>query len=128
MTMAIRPPSNLPIWVRWIAPNQNLGEFTLTTTFYGYEPFAGVNLPMGYTMVSDWRNVDQVKIYIDNYLVDSQIANLASTATFPPAPAGGSLTNVPTFQTLVPQVTPGQGGRGGAPGPGRPLHRLLSRA
>ena len=59
MTLAIRPPSNLPLWVQWVAPNQNLGEFTLTTTFYGYEPFNGVDLPMGYTTKSDWRNVDQ---------------------------------------------------------------------
>jgi hypothetical protein len=124
MTLAVRPPSNLPLWVRWIAPNQNLGEFTLTTTFYGYEPFGGVNLPMGYTTKSDWRDIDQVKIYIDNYLVDGQIPNLAATATFPPAPTGGTLAGPPqagagtlTAQpvpTLVPQVTPGQGRGGGA--------------
>jgi hypothetical protein len=114
MTMAIRPPSNLPLWVQWIAPQQNLGEYTLTTTFYGYEPFNGVQLPMGYTTKSDWRNVDQVKIYIDKYDVDTQIPNLAATATFPPAPQGGSLATEQQFQTLVPQVTPGQGRGGGA--------------
>lgn len=130
MTMAIRPPSNMPMWVRWTAPQVNLGEFTLTTNFYGYEPFNGIYLPMGYTTTSDWRNVEQVKIYVDNYLVDDQIANLAATATFPPAPLGGTLagpaqggagTLTPQpFQTLVPQVTPGQGRGGGAGRAGGP--------
>ena len=60
----------------------------------------GVYLPMGYTQTSDWRNIDQVKIYVDNYLVDDQIANLAATATFPPAPLGGTLAG------------PAQGGAG----------------
>src|SRR5262245_51003070 len=117
MTLAIRPPSNLPLWVRWIAPQQNLGEYTLTTTFYGYEPVAGISLPMGYTTKSDWRDVDQVKIYVDQYTVDGQIANLAATATFPPAPAAGALLAQPEFETLIPQVTPGQG-RGGGGGRG----------
>ena len=129
MTMAIRPPSNLPLWVRWVAPQQNLGEYTLTTTFYGYEPVNGVDLPMGYTTKSDWRNVDQVKIYVDQYLVDSAIPNLAANATFPPAPLGGTLAGpaqsgagtltAPPIQTLVPTVTPGQGRGGGAGAPVR---------
>ncbi len=131
MTLAIRPPSNLPLWVRWIAPQQNLGEFTLTTTFYGYEPVGGIPLPMGYTTKSDWRDVDQVKIYVDQYVVDGQIPNLSATATFPPAPTAGTLAGpaqlgagtltAQPIQTLVPQVTPGQGrggggGRAGGPG------------
>ena len=130
MTLAIRPPSNLPLWVRWVAPQQNLGEFTLTTTFYGYEPVGGVSLPMGYTTTSDWRNVDQVKIYVDQYVVDGPIPNLSATATFQPAPTAGTLAGpaqlgagtltAEPIQTLVPQVTPGQGrggggGRGGGP-------------
>jgi glyoxylase-like metal-dependent hydrolase (beta-lactamase superfamily II) len=135
MTLAIRPPSNLALWVQWIAPQQNLGEFTLTTTFYGYEPFGGIYLPMGYTTKSDWRNVDQVKIYVDQYVVDGQIPNLSATATFPPAPTAGTLAGPPQVgagtltaepaQTLVPQVTPGQGrggggGRGGGAAPAGP--------
>ena len=126
MTLAIRPPSNLPLWVAWVAPQQNLGEYTLTTTFYGYEPFNGVQLPMGYTTRSDWRNVDQVKIYIDQYMIDSQIPSLAANATFPPAPVAGTLAGLPQvgagtlnpapFETLIPQVTPGQGRGGGGRG------------
>ena len=130
MTMAIRPPSNMPLWVSWIAPNQNLGEFTLTTTFYGYETVDGVELPMGYTTRSDWRSVDQVKIYVDQYVIDSQIPNLAANATFPPTPLGGTLAGPPQvgagtlnaapFESLIPQVTPGQGRGGGGGRAGGP--------
>jgi glyoxylase-like metal-dependent hydrolase (beta-lactamase superfamily II) len=125
LSMAIRPPSNLPQWVSWIGPNQNLGEVTYTTNFYGYEPFGGVELPMGYTTTLDWRNIEFKKLYVDGYYVDQQIPNLAATATFPPAPTGGTLagpaqagagtlTATPSFETRVPQVTPGQGRGGGA--------------
>jgi hypothetical protein len=124
MTLAIRPPSNLPLWVQWVAPQQNLGEYTLTTTFYGYEPVNGVDLPMGYTTKSDWRNVDQVKIYVDQYLGRQRNSESRRDATFPPAPIGGTLagrqvgagalTAQQPIQTLVPTVTPGQGRGGGA--------------
>ena len=56
LTIAIRPPSNLPEFVRWSAPQVNLGEYLLTARFYGYEPFDGLYLPMGYTTKSDWRD------------------------------------------------------------------------
>jgi glyoxylase-like metal-dependent hydrolase (beta-lactamase superfamily II) len=90
----MRPPSTLPEFVRWIGPNINLGEVTYTPRFFGYEPFDGVQLPLGYTTRFDWRpEVEQVKIYVDNYLVDSQIQDLAAPASVvnPPAgtPAGG---------------------------------------
>src|SRR4029453_12046098 len=79
LTLAIRPPSNLPEFVRWIGPQVNLGEVVYTTRFFGYERFSGVELPMGYTRRFDWRpEVEQVKIYVDNYLVDTGIENLAA--------------------------------------------------
>ena len=40
LTIGIRPPSNLPEFVRWIGPQVNLGEVIYTTRFYGYEHFA----------------------------------------------------------------------------------------
>jgi glyoxylase-like metal-dependent hydrolase (beta-lactamase superfamily II) len=91
LTIAIRPPSNLPEFVRWSAPQVNLGEYLLTTRFYGYEPFDGIYLPMGYTTKSDWRDVDQVKVYVDDYLVNTSIQNLAAPAsvTGPAAAAAG---------------------------------------
>ena len=131
MTLAIRPPSNLPLWISWIGPNQNLGEITYTTHFVGYEPFGGIELPMGYTTRIDWRNVEFKKLYVDGYIIDAQIPNLAADATFPAAPLGGTLAGPPqagagtlvaqpNIQTLVPQVTPGQGRQGGAGRAGGP--------
>jgi glyoxylase-like metal-dependent hydrolase (beta-lactamase superfamily II) len=116
LTLAIRPPQNMPMWISWIGPNQNLGEVTYTTSFFGYEPFNGVYLPMGMTTNLDWRNIEFKKLYVDGYTVDGQIPNLAATATFPAAPTGGVLSGPPPggIQTLVPQVTPGQGRGGGA--------------
>jgi len=94
LTIGIRPQSNLPDFVRWIGPQVNLGEVIYTTRFYGYEDFQGVQLPMGYTTRFDWRpEVEQVKIYVDNYLVDSHIDDLAApvaaTNATPGAAGGG---------------------------------------
>lgn len=85
LTMAIRPPANLPAWIRWSGPNVNLGEVAYTTHFYGYVPYNGVRLPLGYTTKLDWRDVDVLKLYVDGYLIDVQIDNLAA----PPAAAPG---------------------------------------
>jgi len=73
-------PNHLPAWVRWSNPQTNLGQVTFTTHFTGYGAFDGVLLPLGYDTRLDWRNVDYLKIYVDNYLVDSQIANLEAPA------------------------------------------------
>jgi glyoxylase-like metal-dependent hydrolase (beta-lactamase superfamily II) len=89
LTIAIRPPSNTPAWVRWSGPNVNLGEVTYTTHFYGYVPFDGINLPMGYTTKLDWRDVDFLKVYVDNYLVNTAIQDLAVPQSAANAPAGG---------------------------------------
>lgn len=91
LTLAIRAPMNLPEFVRWSAPHINLGEVANTIRFYGYVPFHGIELPLGYSMRYDWRpEVEQAKIYVDNYLMDTQIADLsAPTAGAGPAGAGG---------------------------------------
>ena len=130
ITLAVRPPANLPMWISWIGPNQNLGEVTYTTHFVGYEPFNGVELPMGYTTKLDWRDIEFKKLYVDGYSVDSQIPNLAADATFAPAPLGGTLAGpalagaatltAQPFPTLVPQVAPGQGRGGGGGRAGGP--------
>jgi glyoxylase-like metal-dependent hydrolase (beta-lactamase superfamily II) len=113
LTMAIRPPSNTPAWIRWSGPNANLGEVMYTTHFYGYVPFQGVRLPMGYTTKLDWRDVDMVKLYVDGYLIDSAIDDMAAPASLASAPAGRG------------------GGPGGGPGGGNvqvtPIARGLWR-
>jgi glyoxylase-like metal-dependent hydrolase (beta-lactamase superfamily II) len=106
LTIGIRPPSNLPAFVRWIGPQVNLSEVIYTTSFYGFENFSGLELPMGYTTRFDWRpEVEQVKIYVDNYLVDSQIDDLV-------APSPGA-----TAQGGRGGRAGGAGGRGGAGAP-----------
>jgi glyoxylase-like metal-dependent hydrolase (beta-lactamase superfamily II) len=97
LTIAIRPPSNTPAWIRWSGPNTNLGEVTYTTHFYGYVPFQGVRLPMGYTTKLDWRDVDLLKLYVDSYLIDTAIEDMAAPASLAGGPAG-------------------RGGAGGGPG------------
>ena len=39
--------SNLPAWVRWSDPHNDLGQVTFTTHFTGYAPFGGVLLRSG---------------------------------------------------------------------------------
>jgi glyoxylase-like metal-dependent hydrolase (beta-lactamase superfamily II) len=89
LTIALRPPSNTPAWVSWIGPNQNLGDVTYTTHFLGYVPFNGIYFPMGYTTRLDWRNIDLLKIYVDGYLVNSDIGDLSAPPPAPPGQEGG---------------------------------------
>jgi hypothetical protein len=81
LTLAIAGQSKLPAWVRWANPQGNLGQLTFTTHFSGYAPYGGVMLPLGYTTRLDWRNVDYFKMYVDDYAVDTQIADLAAPAS-----------------------------------------------
>jgi glyoxylase-like metal-dependent hydrolase (beta-lactamase superfamily II) len=105
LTIAIRAPQNYPAWIRWSGPNVNLGEVAYTTHFYGYVPWDGIYLPLGYTTKLDWRDVDFLKLYVDEYRVNGPIDNLAAPASVTsPAPA---------------QAGAAPGGRaGGAGGPG----------
>jgi hypothetical protein len=86
--MAIRPPGNLPEFVRWTGPHVNLGEVTYTTTFYGYTPWNGVRLPYGLTTRIDWRDVDFLKLWVDQWLVDTEIQDLAAPPAIANAPPG----------------------------------------
>ena len=47
--------------------SSKLGQLALTAYFTGYEPFSGLQLPMGYRTMLDWRPVDYLKLYVDNY-------------------------------------------------------------
>jgi glyoxylase-like metal-dependent hydrolase (beta-lactamase superfamily II) len=98
LTLGIDQSSKLPAWVRWANPQSNLGQLTLTTYFTGYEPFSGLELPMGYRTMLDWRPVDYLKLYVDNYLIDSTIPNLA-------APVAVSLSPEPPPATVDVKVT-----------------------
>ncbi|MEQ1575421.1 MAG: MBL fold metallo-hydrolase [Vicinamibacterales bacterium] len=102
LTMAIRAPRNYPAWIRWSGPNVNLGEVAYTTHFYGYVPWDGIYMPLGYTTKLDWRDIDFLKLYVDGYQVNAQIDNLAAPASVT-APA-------------VSQAGGAAGGRAGGPG------------
>ena len=78
LTLAIRPPNNFPAWVRWIGPDQNLGEVTYTTHYTGFVPFDGVYLPYGYNTKLDWRDIEYMKMWVDGYYVDDEIPDLTA--------------------------------------------------
>jgi glyoxylase-like metal-dependent hydrolase (beta-lactamase superfamily II) len=86
LSMAIAPVTNLPEWVRWTNPHNDLGQVTYTTYFTGYVPYGGLMLPLGYRTLIDWRNVEYFKIYVDNYTVDGQIPDLAAPQAVRSAP------------------------------------------
>lgn len=96
---------HLPAWVRWSNPMTDLGQVTMTTHFTGYGAYGGVLLPLGYDTRLDWRNIDYFKIYVDNYLIDANIANLAAPADVRNAPEPPSypvrpVTSVPVAKGI----------------------------
>jgi|GEM_PF-358895 len=78
LTLAIRPPMNLPAWIRWVTPQQNLGEVTYTTHYTGFIPYEGVYLPLGYNTKQDWRDVEYLKMWVDGYYLDTEIEDLSA--------------------------------------------------
>lgn len=93
--------NHLPACVRWSNPQTDLGQATFTTHFSGYGVFNGLLLPLGYDTRLDWRNVDYFKMYVDNYLVDTQIANLEAPAAVRNAPEPPSYPVVPVTSVPV---------------------------
>ena len=89
LTMAIRPPMNQPAWVRWVGPDQNLGEVTYTTHYTGFVPYDGVYLPLGYNTKFDWRDIEYLKMWADGYYVDAEIPDLAAPPEVLAQEAGG---------------------------------------
>ena len=103
--------SHLPAWVRWSNPQSDLGELTFTTHFSGYASIEGLLLPLGYDTRLDWRNIDYLKIYVDHYMVDDQIADLKAppevrSAPEPPSYPVQPVTSVPVGEHLW-RITPG---------------------
>ena len=77
---------NLPAFVRWSAPQVDLGQATFTTWFTGYGSFDGLMLPMGYDTRADWRDMDYYKLYVDHYDINGTIPDLAAPAEVRDAP------------------------------------------
>jgi glyoxylase-like metal-dependent hydrolase (beta-lactamase superfamily II) len=78
LTLAIDGVTQLPSWVSWRAPHDNLGDVTYRSAFTAYEPVGGVQLPMAFNTVSDFRDTVQRKIYVDRNTVDEPIDELAA--------------------------------------------------
>ena len=85
-TLALDPRSHLPAWVRWTNPQTTLGQLPLTTDYSGYTPHDGLLLPLGYTTNFDWRNITYLKLYVDAYVIDGKIADLAAPQATREAP------------------------------------------
>lgn len=86
MWMAIDPRTQLPSWIRRIAPHVNLGDVAVTSYFTGYVPYAGVQLPHGLMTRLDWRDQITLMFQVDSYRVDIPEDQLP---VFPEAPPGG---------------------------------------
>jgi len=85
-TLAVDRVAGLPRWVRWMASNPMLGDLTYQTAFTGYVPVNGVQMPMGFNTVIDFRNVAQSKLYVHRNTVDGPIDNLAAPQSVRSAP------------------------------------------
>jgi glyoxylase-like metal-dependent hydrolase (beta-lactamase superfamily II) len=77
-TLAVRDQTGLPVWIRWVEPHENLGEVTLRAEFSGYQPVAGVLLPMSFNTVSDFQDTVMLRLHVDRYVIDGEIENLAA--------------------------------------------------
>jgi hypothetical protein len=101
ISFAVDARTHLPAWMRWTAPHPNFGDVTYTTHFIGYQRFGGwLQLPSGYTTISDFRNVRQTQIYIDQYQIDASLGDLAAPA------AVASAATPPDAATVTAQVIP----------------------
>jgi hypothetical protein len=102
LSFAVDGRSKLPTWVRWSNPHSNLGQVNLTTHFSGYAPYGGLMMPLGYVTRADFRNVDYFKMWVDDYAVDTQIADLAA----PDVVRAGSEAD-PVIKAEATPVSPG---------------------
>ena len=111
-TLAVNSTSKLPTSVRWVGPHENLGELAYRAEFSAYEPFDGLQLPMGFNTVSDFRDTVMLRLHVDRYVVNGDIENLAAPRHVRTAPAP-----VAAYSVSAEPVVPGvwlMTGRGGA--------------
>jgi glyoxylase-like metal-dependent hydrolase (beta-lactamase superfamily II) len=101
-TLAVSDETGLPIWIRWVEPHENLGEVTLRAEFSAYEPVAGILLPMSYNTVSDFKETVMLRLHVDRYLINGDIANLAAPDSIRAAEAP-----VASYQASAESIAPG---------------------
>lgn len=76
LVFTIDHDSKIPKYVEWYTAQTNLGEITFTTTFTGYMPFDGIQLPMGYNTKMDFRDTVYFRMYVDGYKIDKSVESL----------------------------------------------------
>lgn len=101
-TLAIAAATHLPQWVRWILPHENLGELTYRAEFSGWQQIDGVQLPMSFNTVSDFRDTVMLRLHVDRWVVDGAIDDLVAPQDVRAAPVP-----VPTFTAEATVVVPG---------------------
>lgn len=101
-TLAVSDESNLPIWIRWVEPHENLGEVTLRAEFSAYEPVDGILLPMSFNTVSDFKDTVMLRLHVDRYAVDGEIGNLAA-----PDAVRATEAPVPSYRASAEPIVPG---------------------
>ena len=89
-TLAVDRETGLPTSVRWMVHDQMLADVAYQTSFSGYMPIDGVQMPMGFNTTIDFRNVVQSKLYVNRNTVDGAIDRLGAPASVraaqPPPP------------------------------------------
>jgi glyoxylase-like metal-dependent hydrolase (beta-lactamase superfamily II) len=104
LSLALKDGNFIPAWVRWANPESNFGQLTLTTYFSGYVPVEGLLLPLGYNTRIDWRNVDYLKLYVDAYVIDGKIADLAAPDAVRLAPEPPAVPNPIKSVSVAPGI------------------------
>jgi glyoxylase-like metal-dependent hydrolase (beta-lactamase superfamily II) len=111
-TLAVDGATALPLWVRWVAPHENLGELNLRAEFSAYAPVDGLMLPMSFNTVSDFKDTVQLRLHVDRYVLNEAVEDLAA-----PEAARSAPEPVRDYSVESEQVAPGVwllSGTGGA--------------
>lgn len=101
-TLAINDSTKLPLFVRWVASHENLGEMTYRAEFSAYERVDGVLLPMSFNTVSDFRDTVLFRMNVDRYVVNGEIDDLSAPDDVRSAPAP-----LPQYSATAEPVAPG---------------------
>lgn len=76
LILALSHDTKVPQYIQWYTAQTNLGEITFTTSFTGYMPFDGIELPMGFNTKIDFRETVYLKMYVDGYKIDEKVEGL----------------------------------------------------
>lgn len=90
-TLAFNSQNDLPAWVQWVGPHENLGELRYRSEYSAWQQVSGLLLPMSFNTVSDFRDTVMLRLHVDRYEVNIAIDDLAASqevrASAAPLPA-----------------------------------------